>query len=329
MSAFYSLEDLQAARKGDSDAFDALIRPYRPALLTHCYHLSGSLIEAEDLTQEALLRAWEELHTYSEQGTLRNWLFVIATRLWLDETRRRKQVILLRDGPPADPDTTPVVHPEENWLDPLPDFWLSGGMPSPESYAERREALSLAFVVALQKLNARQRAVTLLRDVFQWSAEETAAALALPAGTVNNLLYRARKALGEVGHAARPVPAAVLNDFVRAWEVGDSDGLVALLHPQATFAMPPMQAWYRGREDIRRALRHFVFVTGVRWFLQPASVNGVPGWGVYRQPEAARRARVFGLLIPEYAPSGDGIDALTAYLSPHWGRAAGLPAALT
>lgn len=307
-------EHLSSARAGNSEAFTALVEPHRKPLLIHCYRLSGSLDDAEDLVQETFLRAWAKLKSFDGSGSFRNWLYVISTRLWLDEVRKRKKRILLPlDGDPANPDfpPTPPTSPA-SWLDPLPDSWLSGMGPSPEFSIERRESISFAFMVALQKLNARQRVVLILREVFNWSAEDVAEALGLTVDSVNNLLYRARKNLEPSQVEEATAPKQYLDQFVNAWESGDVPFLVSLLHEKATFAMPPMGVWYAGRESIQRALQNFVFMPNVKWKLAPTSANGHPAFGIYREDGGSYQA--FGLLLPIFAD--DKVVEVTAFLSP-------------
>ena len=308
------LEHLASARAGNSEAFNALVEPHRKALLVHCYRLSGTLDDAEDLVQETFVRAWGKLKSYEGHGSFRNWLYVIATRLWLDEARKRKKrVYLPLDGDPADPDS-PLPAPLANvsWLDPLPGSWFTGIDPSPESSYERREIVSLAFMTTLQKLNPRQRVVLILREVFNWSAEEVAGALGLTVDSVNNLLYRARKNLESSSYQESVPPKQYLNQFVSAWESGDVYSLIQLLHEKATFAMPPMGVWYAGRESIQRALQNLVFLPGVKWKLVPTSANGHPAFGIYRGE--GENYHAFGLLLPIFAEQK--IIEVTAFLSP-------------
>jgi RNA polymerase sigma-70 factor (ECF subfamily) len=307
-------EHLTSARAGNSEAFTALVEPHRKPLLVHCYRLSGSLDDAEDLVQETFIRAWGKLKSYDGHGSFRNWLYVIATRLWLDEARKRKKRILLPlDGDPADPDSPlPAPVAKTSWLDPLPDSWLTGSDPSPESSYERRETISLAFMAALQKLNARQRVVLILREVFHWSADEVADALELTVDSVNNLLYRARKNLTTASYKESIAPKQYLDQFVSAWEAGDVRSLILLLHEKATFAMPPTGVWYTGRAAIQRALQNFVFLPGVQWKLIFTSANGRLAFGIYRGE--GRDYQAFGVLLPIFA--GDQIVEVTAFLSP-------------
>ena len=314
--------NLASARAGNNEAFNALVEPHRKPLLVHCYRMSGSLDDAEDLVQESFLRAWSKLKSYDGYGSFRNWLYVIATRLWLDEFRkRRKQILLPIDGDPADPDFPPRPDPSASFLDPLPASWLTSPDPTPEFSYERRETISFAFMVALQKLNARQRVVLILREVFNWSAEEVASALELTVDSVNNLLYRARKNLEPSSYEETPVPKAHLEHFVNAWESGDVHSLIQLLHQKATFAMPPMGVWYAGRESIQRALQNLVFMSGVKWKLIPTSANRHPAFGIYRGE--GESYQTFGLLLPIF--TDEKIVEVTAFLSPKLVTRFGLP----
>jgi RNA polymerase sigma-70 factor (ECF subfamily) len=312
------IEQIAFARAGNSDVFTTLVEPYRKPLLVHCYRMSGSLDDAEDLVQETYLRAWGKIKSFEGQGSFRNWLYVIATRVWLDEVRKnKKQVLLPLDGDPDDPDSLPLLPASlGSWLDPLPDSWLSGVDSSPEFSCERRETISFAFMVALQKLNARQRVVLILREVFAWSAEDVANALGLSIDSVNNLLYRARKNL-EFSQVEEPfVPKQNLDQFVNAWESGDINSLIQLLHEKATFAMPPMGVWYAGRDAIQRALQNFVFTPSVEWKLIPTKANEHPAFGIYQRTGDTKSYQVFGLILPIFNVEGKKVIEITAFLSP-------------
>jgi RNA polymerase sigma-70 factor (ECF subfamily) len=320
-------EHFASARAGNSEAFTALVEPHRKPLLVHCYRISGSLDDAEDLVQETFLRAWNKIDSYEGRGPFRSWLYVIATRLWLDEARKRKKQILLPlDGDPADPNSPPRPPTSPAfWLDPLPDSWLTGIDPSPEFFYERRETISLAFMIALQKLNARQRVVLILRKVFNWSAEEVAEALGLTTASVNNLLYRARKKLELSQYEEIPAPKQNLDHFVNAWESGDVHSLIDLLHEKATFAMPPMGVWYTGIDFIQRALQNFVFTPDVAWKLIRTSANGRPAFGIYQHTEHAQSYQAFGLILPIFSTEDGKIIEITAFLSPQLVNRFGLP----
>ena len=312
------IEHLATARSGNSEAFNLLVEPHRKPLLVHCYRMSGSLDDAEDIVQETFLRTWNKLKSYEGRGSFRNWLYTIATRVWLDETRKRKKRIMLPlDDAPANPDSPPLPPTSPTtWLDPLPDSWLTGSDPSPEYFFERRETISLAFMIAIQKLNARQRAVLILRAVLNWSAEEVSEALSLTVASVNNHLYRARKNLEGKPYEEIPAPKPNLDQFVNAWESGDVPSLIDLLHEKATFAMPPMGVWYEGRGSIQRAAQNFIFTPGVEWKLVPTLANGRPAFGIYQQAGDAKSYQAFCLFLPIFSTEDGKIREMTAFLSP-------------
>ncbi len=165
----------------------------------------------------------------------------------------------------------------------------------------------------------------ILREVFNWSAEDVATALELTVDSVNNLLYRARKNLDPSPFEETPAPKQYLNQFVHAWESGDVTSLIQLLHQKATFAMPPIGVWYAGRESIQRALQNFVFVPDSKWKLIPTSANGHPAFGIYRGD--GENYHAFGLLLPIFA-AGQIIE-VTAFLSPELVTRFGLPTTLS
>ena len=194
-------DPLQAARRGDEGAFERLIEPYRGELQAHCYRMLGSVHDAEDAMQDALLRAWRGLSGFEGRSSLRSWLYRIATNTCLDAIARRpKRVLPVDYGPATDPHDgpgEPVV--ESVWMEPYPDERLEveDGYAAPEARYEQREGVELAFIAALQHLPANQRAVLILREVLAFSAREVAEALQTTVAAVNSALQRARKAVEE------------------------------------------------------------------------------------------------------------------------------------
>src|SRR5688572_18095278 len=177
-SALQERELLKAARGGDESAYQRLVEPHRGKLQAHCYRMLGSLHDAEDALQEALLRAWRGLPRFEGRSSLRSWLYRLATNTSLDAISRRKRKALpVEYGPAADPHADPDWPLVESvWLDPYPDgqLGLADGFASPDARYELRESVELAFVAALQLLPPRQRAVLILREVLGFSAAETA-----------------------------------------------------------------------------------------------------------------------------------------------------------
>src|SRR5690348_5769983 len=189
-------ELLDAARGGDEDAYRALVEPLRAELHAHCYRMLGSVHDAEDALQDALLRAWRGLPRFEGRSSVRSWLYRIATNSCLDLIARRpKRVLPIDYGPPTDPHAgpgEPIV--ESVWIEPYPDerLGIEDGFAAPEARYEQRESVELAFVAALQLLPARQRAVLILREVLGFSAREVAESLDTTTASVNSALQRAR-----------------------------------------------------------------------------------------------------------------------------------------
>src|SRR5215211_9060144 len=255
---------LDAARRGDRDAFGRLVEPRRGELHAHCYRMLGSVHDAEDALQNALLRAWRGLPGLEDRSSLRTWLYKIATNASLDAIASRPGRVLPIDYASRDePGQAPGdALPESVWVEPYPDdvLGLEDGYAAPEASYEQREAVELAFIAALQHLPPRQRAVLILREVLGFSAKEVSESLETTIASVNSALQRARKALEErLPEESQQTTMRSLGDrrvreilqrFVDAFEGGDVEAIVAMLAEDATFAMPPYEEWYLGREAI-------------------------------------------------------------------------------
>jgi len=254
---------LDAARAGDQDAFRRLVEPHRAALHAHAYRMLGSLHDADDALQEALLRSWRWLGSFDGRSAFRTWLYRITTNTCLDAIARRPKRVLPIDYPSGDrEDQWERELPDVAWLEPYPDEALAvdEGRASPEARYEQREAVELAFVAAVQHLPPRQRAVLILRDVLAFSAREVADALGSSSASVNSALQRARKTVDEripersQLATARSIGDERIRDVVErlgdAFERGDAHAILDLLTDDATFSMPPYAGVRRGREAI-------------------------------------------------------------------------------
>ncbi len=244
---------ISRARTGDSEAFRELTEPHRRELQAHCYRMLGSLQDAEDALQETLLAAWQGLGEFEGRASIRTWLYRIATNRCLNAlrsaTRRPAREWDLPEVEPPEPSRLGEVV----WLEPYPDTLLEGVIQiplGPEARYQQTEAISLAFVTALQVLPARQRAVLILREVLGYHADEVADMLDSTVESVNGALKRARaglrRRLPPMGDR-EPPPApdspaerSLLATFVRTWESGDVDALVALLTADVSVSMPPI-----------------------------------------------------------------------------------------
>ncbi len=267
---------------------------YRRELLVHCYRMVGSVHEAEDLVQETMLRAWRAQDRYEPRlASVRTWLYRIATNVCLTALRGRARRPLPSGlgAPSDDPDAALVPAPEVPWLQPFPDALLD----DPAARVVRRGSLRLALVAAMQALPPRQRAVLILRDVLEFSAAEAAELLETTPAAVNSALQRARAGMSGVAaeeEIAEPDDAAVgavLDRYVRSFEAGDVDGLVALLTDDAVLEMPPVPLWYRGRRDYGRFMARVFAMRGAHWRMARTRAGGQPALAAYHLSEGAYR----------------------------------------
>jgi RNA polymerase sigma-70 factor (ECF subfamily) len=317
---------VEAAREGDESAFQRLIESYRGELHAHCYRMLGSVHDAEDALQEALLRAWRGIRKFEGRSSLRSWLYRIATNTCLDAIARRpKRVLPVDYGPASDPHDgagEPIV--ESVWIEPYPDetLGLEDGYASPDARYEQRESVELAFIAALQHLPARQRAVLILREVLGFSAKEVAEALDTTTASVNSALQRARKAVDErTPEQSQQETLRSLGDdgvrelvenYVDAFDRGDIDGVVAMLTEDASFAMPPLRTWYAGR-DLPDFLQVGPLSGEWRWRPVPVRANGQPALAYYAW-DAEREAYVaFALNV--LTLRGGRISAVDAFIN--------------
>jgi RNA polymerase sigma-70 factor (ECF subfamily) len=317
---------LSRARAGEEAAFAELTESLRPELQLHCYRIVGSVQDAEDLVQETLLAAWRGLDRFERRASLRSWLYRIATNRCLnhlrDRGRRLPETPAPPEPPPPPPPPTRLRDPV--WLEPYPDVLLDGvrdHAPEPGARYESREAIGLAFMVALQQLPPRQRAVLVLRDVLAFRASEVAEMLGVTEVSVNRMLQRARLTLdravapGELD--AAPLPGSrqereLVARFATAFQAGDIDGVVALLTDDALLTMPPEPFDYQGPVAIRGFLSTVPAGGAVERFrLIPTRANGQPAFGCYLKDPHAPIARASGLMV--LTLSADQIAALTGF----------------
>jgi RNA polymerase sigma-70 factor (ECF subfamily) len=316
-----------AARAGDQDAYGRLVEPYRTELHAHCYRMLGSVYDAEDALQEALLRAWRGLARFEGRSAFRSWLYTIATNTCLNQIARRpKRVLPIDYGPATDPHAGPGEPLVESvWVEPYPDerLGLEDGLAGPEARVELRESVELAFVAALQHLPGRQRAVLILREVLGFSAAEVAESLDTTVASVNSALQRARKAVeGRVPEQSQQATLRSLGDdglrdlvnrYVDAWERGDVDEVVAMLAQDATFAMPPLASWFGGRDAIAAFLAGWPLSGAWRWRHVPTRANGQPALAFYGWDEEQRAYLPFALNV--LTLRGTQISDVTAFVA--------------
>jgi RNA polymerase sigma-70 factor (TIGR02960 family) len=313
---------ITGARTGDSDAFRELTQPYGRELQVHCYRMLGSFHDAEDALQETLLAAWQGLGAFEGRASLRTWLYRIATNRCLNMRRSASRRPAKEwDVPDVDP-PEPTRFGEVVWLEPFPDALFEGVIDvalAPEARYERIEAISLAFVTALQLLPPRQLAVLILRDVLGFHANEVADMLDSTVESVHSALKRARASLQRrlpptadcepAPAAGSPSEQAIVAKFVSAWQSADLDALVALLTDDVFMSMPPIPFEYEGR-DVVAGFCASLFRAGRRFDLVPTRANGQPAFGAYlRAPNGVRHG--IGLYV--ITLTGARICAMTRF----------------
>jgi RNA polymerase sigma-70 factor, ECF subfamily len=241
-----------AAKDGDESAFSQLAERYRRELQLHCYRMLGSFEDSEDMVQETFLRAWRSRGSFQGRSTFRAWLYRVATNACLDSLKRRPRHVHTADG-----------LSEVLWLQPYPDHLLEGLRATdaePDAAVASKETVELAFLVAIQHLPPKQRAVLILRDVLDWSAKDTASLLEVSVASANSALQRARRTLREhlperrlewaPGADASREEHELVQRFVEASERGDADAFIELMHEDARFSMPPQPGTLVGRDTI-------------------------------------------------------------------------------
>jgi RNA polymerase sigma-70 factor (ECF subfamily) len=294
----------------DRDAFARLVEPLIPGLRLHCYRLVGSLDDAEDMVQEALVRAWRHRDRLADLGAVQPWLYRIATNLCLDllDRQRRRATSTLDDG--------------RGWPDPVPDAWFetSRGGGDPADALIRRETVGLAFLTAVQRLPPRQRAMLVLRDVLEWSARDVAAALDTTVAAVYSGVRRARTAIRADSDARAPSTAErtssdVARRYLDAWERADMTALADLLAVDARMAMPPDPGLFEGPSAI---IRYFEAILAQpperRIRLLPTSASGLPAFIVLAPDKATDTLRRIGVKV--IMLRGGRIAEIRGYMRP-------------
>jgi RNA polymerase sigma-70 factor (ECF subfamily) len=315
---------LDRARKGDDDAFARLVRPLRGQLHAHCYRMLGSVHDADDALQEALIRAWLGLAGFEGRSSLRGWLYTVATRTCLDVVAARGRRALPVDLGPSSESAAVGDRPRTDvaWLEPYPDLIY-----------ERRETVELAFVAALQHLPGNQRAALLLFEVLDFSAAEIATMMATTVASVNSAIARARRSVAEKVPPAPRQPALrrigdgrirdVAAAYAAALEHGDAAALVALLTEDVTWSMPPLPHWYRGLPAVLDFAVRLPLTSCGSWRHLSTTANGQPAVAGYLRAGDATAHAAWSLNV--LTVREDRIAGITSFIDPALFARFGLP----
>jgi RNA polymerase sigma-70 factor, ECF subfamily len=302
----------------DESSFAELVEPYRRELHAHCYRMLGSVHDADDAVQETLLGAWKGRAGFEGRSSLRSWLYTIATNASLRILEGRKRRELPGGSGDGDDPREPLDQPlaEAVWIEPYPDEVLR---------YEEREGVELAYVAALQLLPPNQRAALILREVLGFSARETAEVLDTSVASVNSAVQRARAKLDrELPARSQQETLKALGDersrelvarFLDAWNRADVAAIVAMLSEQASFSMPPLPTWFRGRDDIAAFLAKFLEgerTAGSTWRWEPTNASGQPAMAGYRRKGESGRDQLDALVVVTF--EDELVAAVTTFL---------------
>jgi RNA polymerase sigma-70 factor (TIGR02960 family) len=309
---------------GDEHAFRQLIDPYQGELLVHCYRILGSVQDAEDALQETLLAAWRGLAHFEGRSSVRTWLYRVATSCCLKALRSASRRPQVNWPPPGQDPPPPNGMSEAIWLQPYPDSLLEGladAAPGPETRYEATEAISLAFVTALQALAPRQRAALILRDVLGFRTSQVAGILDSSDDSAASALKRARATMRrqfppEAARQPPPRPGSpeereLVERFTRAYQAADVAAVVALLTEDISLTMPPLPVEYHGRDLAARFLAATGLRAGRRSRLIATRANGQPAFGAYVHDPRAGIWHTSGLLV--LTLTGDKVCVLTGF----------------
>ena len=319
----------EAIRDADEAAFAELTEPYRGELHAHCYRMLGSVHDADDALQETLLGAWKGRSGFEGRSSLRSWLYTIATNASLRILKGRKGREMPRTTGRGDDPREPLAEPlaESVWIEPYPDELLR---------YEQRESVELAYIAALQLLPPNQRAVLILREVLDFSAQETAEMLDTSVASVTSALQRARATVERElparsqqetlrGLGEEPSRELVAR-FVDAWNRADIPGIVAMLAEDASFSMPPVPTWFRGRDNIAAFLNKQFDegrVLSSLWRFEATTASGQAAMvGHRRNPETGLDEHSTLTLLTF---DGELISAATAFMGQGVPRSAEIP----
>ncbi|MGH9194177.1 MAG: RNA polymerase subunit sigma-70 [Acidimicrobiia bacterium] len=329
---------VEAASRGDQDAFRRLVEPIHRELHFFSYRMLGSFQDAEDVLQESQLKAWRRLDSYNRRASFRTWIYTIVSNTALNALRTRRRRVLPQDiGSARDPaQGLGRQRHDIPWLEPYPDSLVESS--NPEGAVELRESIRLAFVRALQLLPPRQRAVLILREVLDFPAAEVAAMLETSVPAVNSALQRSRATIGQSdvkstsrykGEPLDPKQAEMASRYVNAWEAGDIEAIVSMLTEDAIHSMPPWPAWFVGRDALRLVYSNYeVWVGHPRpgvFRMVPTALNGELAFAEYLREEPVGPYKALAFTVATLTHDGTLIAEKVSFVRPELFPKLGFP----
>jgi RNA polymerase sigma-70 factor (ECF subfamily) len=280
----------------DAGSFEAAASPYRRELLAHCYRMTGSVHEAEDIVQDTYVRAWQAFGRFEHRSSVRTWLYRIATNACLTALQRGARRPLPSGlGPPsADPLGPPLPEPPGvRWLEPVPDRLVTSEAGSnPADIVVARHSVRLALVAALQVLPPRQRAALILCDVLSLTPADAAKVLDVSVAALKSLLQRARARLAKeplsLEDLAEPSDKGarhVLDQYMAAFEQSDMAALERLLADDAELEMTGTMTWFSGKATCVPYIASFAIGSPGDWKMVPLHANGQLGAAAYHRAD--------------------------------------------
>ncbi|MFE9320837.1 sigma-70 family RNA polymerase sigma factor [Nocardia sp. NPDC052278] len=301
---------------------------YRGELIAHCYRMVGSVHEAEDLVQDAYLRAWRSWESFEGRSSVRAWLYRIATNVCLTAVAGRQRRVLPSGLGPAMTEFAEPVEPGPLWLEPFPDRLSDSS--DPAEIVASRSNLRLALVASLQHLPPRQRAVFILREVLAYPAAEVADMLEMSVVAAKSALQRARAKLDQVTprddaviEPDSPQARALLQRYMEAFEYADIAALTELLRHDATLESVPLRSWQSGKRSCVAQLARWVLGEAGHFRMYPTIANGQPAAVAYFRGHLDDEFVAFGVAV--LAIDGHHVTGITAFLDPTLVPAFGFP----
>lgn len=305
----------ESANENSREQFERAVAPLRQGLHAHCYRMLGSVHDADDALQDALLRAWAAFDRFEGRSSLRTWLYTVTTRTCLDTAKARgKRAVPIDLGPATiEPAAHSIPDTEIEWLTPYPD---------PADSAERTEHVELAFVATLQLLSGNERAALLLVDVLGFSAPEAASAMGTNTTAIHSALARGRRTLvkrnASPAHPAQAHPSqstlALAHRFAEALSNSDLRAFVDLLAPDVTWQMPPLTEWYAGVDAVA-AFAHAVPMTLCpSWRTRLIAANGQAAVAFYVGEHRAGPHEAWSLTLLDIQDGA--IASIASFLDP-------------